>query len=124
MTEQEPARVSIPAGQWAQSRLAAEVWWCGDGWCDCTKPQIVRITPNRDIGYPWVRREVAWEGEFMTDTWTYGPAERELAQFGPLREACARYGTEVPEVARQLPPDLGGCAAAPRPRETAEENDA
>jgi hypothetical protein len=81
-----------PVGEWRRPRLVAEVWWCGDDWCDCTQPQIVRITPNTDAGYPWVRREAVWEGEFLTGTWQYEPAERERLQFGPLREACTRFG--------------------------------
>lgn len=83
--------------RWLTSRLVAKVWWCGDDYCDCTKPLIERITPNHKGGYPWVHREAVWEGEFLTDTYSYDWEERERLQFGPLREACHRFGIGVPE---------------------------
>jgi hypothetical protein len=91
--------MSVSRSEWAEPRLVAELWWCGDDWCDCTKPQIVRITPNTDAGYPCVRRELIWEGEFLAETWLYDWDELERMHDAPLREACARFGVPVPEVA-------------------------
>jgi hypothetical protein len=80
-----------------ETRLEARIWWCGDDECDCTQPVIERITPNLEAGHPWIRREVLWTGEFLTDTWEYDRAQREALQFAPLREACRRLGVPVLE---------------------------
>jgi hypothetical protein len=92
--------MSVAYSEWAVPRLVAELWWCGDDRCDCTQPQIVRLTPNTVMGYPWVHREAVWEGEFLTDTWELSEAEREALHYAPLRGACERLGVQVPEVAR------------------------
>lgn len=81
---------------WLQVRLQARIWWCGDEACDCTEPMIERIKPNLEAGYPWIHRETVWEGEFLTETWIYGPQEREQLQYAPLRAACAQFGVAVP----------------------------
>lgn len=85
---------------WLDTRLEARIWWCGDEYCDCTKPVIERITPNLQAGHPWVHRETVWEGRFLTDTGTYSLAAREELQYAPLREACQRLGVPVPESAQ------------------------
>jgi hypothetical protein len=83
--------------RWNTPRLEAELWWCGDEVCDCTKPQIVRISPGNQ--YPWVKREAVWEGTFLTHTADYSQAEREQLQFAPLREACREHKVAVPDIA-------------------------
>ena len=91
-----------------QPRVIARIWWCGDDYCDCTKPLIERITPNREAGYPWIRREALWSGKFITDTWQYDRAEREELQYEPLREECRRIGIPVPrELIRHLAGPVG-----------------
>ena len=82
---------------WHDTRLVARIWWCGDEECDCTQPVIERITPNLEAGYPWIRREALWSGEFLTDTWEYDQEQREALQFAPLREARQRLGAPMLE---------------------------
>jgi hypothetical protein len=86
--------------RWLEKRLEAQMWWCGDDYCDCTQPVIERITPNHQAGYPWVHRERVWEGEFLTSTEQYSAEEREALQFAPLREACQQFGVTIPDIAR------------------------
>ncbi len=86
---------------WHETRLEARIWWCGDD--DCTQPVIERISPNLEAGYPWIRRETLWAGEFLTDTRKYGQAQREAMQFAQLREACQRLGVPVPEDLYDVP---------------------
>jgi hypothetical protein len=85
--------------QWATGEVRAEMWWCMDEECDCTQPIIVRITPNTQVGYPWVRRELLWEGEFLSATYEYTANQREELQYAPLRAACAERGLPVPDEA-------------------------
>jgi hypothetical protein len=85
--------------EWLRPRLVASVWWCGDDYCDCTKPVIERITPNTNAGYPWIQREQLWEGRFLTRTYEYAHEEREELQYAPLRQACHRLGVAVPSEA-------------------------
>jgi hypothetical protein len=84
--------------RWRTTRIVASFWYCGDDYCDCTKPVIERITPNHQAGYPWIRREELWEGTFLTDTWQREPEEREQ-QRAELREACHRFGIPIPKEA-------------------------
>lgn len=81
---------------WAQPRIVASIWWCGDEWCDCTQPVIERITPNREVGYPWIRRETLWSGKFLSCTSEHTEEERDRLQHEPLREECRRIGIPVP----------------------------
>ncbi len=83
--------------QWLKPRIVAEIWWCGDDYCDCTEPMIVRITPNLKAGYPWIHREVLWSGEFLTETGGYSPEEIRERQYEPLRRECRRFGIPVPK---------------------------
>jgi hypothetical protein len=54
----------------------AQVWWCGDMWCDCTQAQIVERYHN--LKAPgWIVSIGVWEGEFHTDG--EGGAADELA---------------------------------------------
>lgn len=53
--------------EYKKTRIVAEIWNCGDDVCDCNQPQIHRITPNDNCGYPWIKRERLWEGTFQTD---------------------------------------------------------
>ena len=34
---------------WLYPHLEARLWWCEDEECDCTQPQIDRITPNTEM---------------------------------------------------------------------------
>jgi hypothetical protein len=79
-----------PYETWLTTRVRAEMWWCGDEHCNCTQPQIDRITPNHDAGYPWIKRERLWEGEFQSDA----SAEESLAQWRELIAAAEKYGAE------------------------------
>lgn len=85
--------------RWRTSEVVAYVWWCGDEQCDCTEPVIVRVTPNLEAGYPWVRREALWTGQFLSSTFEYSAEERERLQYAPLRAACSSHGVPIPEEA-------------------------
>jgi hypothetical protein len=72
------------------SRLQAYIWWCGDEDCDCTCPQIDRVTPR--AGHPgWINRERLWTGTF------HSRADREESaeQVKELEAAADRYGIEL-----------------------------
>jgi hypothetical protein len=71
--------------EWRRNRLIASIWDCGDDWCGCTRPQVERITPNLESGYPWIRRETLWEGTFETGE---GVTAQQLDE---LKEAATRY---------------------------------
>jgi predicted DNA-binding protein (UPF0278 family) len=73
---------------WASTRLEAIIWWCGDDECDCTQPQIDRVTPNLSEGYPWIRRETVWRGTFHSKP----DADQALAQRAELAVAAAERG--------------------------------
>lgn len=32
--------------------------------CDCHEPQIDKIEPNIEAGYPWIKRQPVWRGTF------------------------------------------------------------
>lgn len=68
--------------EWAQPILEARLWWCEDELCDCYQPQIDRITPNREAGYPWIRREAIWRGTFHSspDAKEFAQMKRELKE--------------------------------------------
>lgn len=71
--------------RWRRPRYFAEMWWCGDEYCDCYQPQIDLVTPNLTVGPPWIRRTRIWEG-------TFASGGEEDGQRDELREACGRMG--------------------------------
>ena len=77
---------------WETERTVAHIWWCGDDECDCIQPVIERITPNREAGYPWIRRETIWAGTFVSrgSYWTDGPDDDALEK--ELQAACQERG--------------------------------
>lgn len=46
--------------------IIAEVWWCGDEWCNCTQAQIVARFRNL-FDSRWIVPVRIWSGEFYTD---------------------------------------------------------
>lgn len=84
---------------WEAERIEGLIWWCGDYECDCIQPQILRISPNREAGYPWVRRETLWEGTFVSIGGTGYPdgVDYETLQ-AELRAACEKvFGIPEPK---------------------------
>jgi hypothetical protein len=73
---------------WATPRLEARMWFCEDEVCSCTQPQIDRITPNLESGYPWIKRERVWEGVFHSNA----DAAELAAQRAALHAAAAERG--------------------------------
>ena len=75
---------------WASSsRLVATIWCCGDEVDGlCYEPQIDRVTPNTEVGYPWVRREAVWRGTFVNEP-EPGECDNLAAE---LRTGAALYG--------------------------------
>lgn len=68
------------------------MWWCGDYYCDCTRPVIQRVTSDVEGVGPF-RFERLWEGTFCSnDT----DRNREL-QWAELREAAERLGVAMPD---------------------------
>jgi len=53
--------------RWRTTRRIAEIWWCGDDVCDCEQAVVDDISPNLDVGYPWIRRERVATGTFFTN---------------------------------------------------------
>jgi hypothetical protein len=67
--------------EWLKEEVYGKLWWCGDEDCDCHQPEIVKVGPDHQRGYP--RREVIilWQGTFMSEPtaedfnqWLYGRA--------------------------------------------------
>lgn len=79
--------------EWARTLLVAGMWSCEDEDCDCTQPQIDRITPNREAGYPWIRREAVWRGTFRSQA----DLDERLAQRAELAAAAAERGITLDE---------------------------
>lgn len=48
------------------SDIRAEVWWCGDEWCDCTQAQVTARFRNL-LDSRWIVPRVLWQGTFFTD---------------------------------------------------------
>lgn len=71
--------------RWEHPKIVGEMWSCEDDYCDCHQPQIDRITPNREAGFPWIKRERLWTGTFKTDGEMDGLWEE-------LKAACAEHG--------------------------------
>lgn len=76
-----------------EARVVGDIWWCGDYVCDCTQPQIHRVT-NRVGHYEYER---LWEGTFVN---AYGDDSERAAQADELREAAARFNL-VPHAERE-----------------------
>jgi len=79
---------------WRAPRLVAGMWFCGDYTCDCTQPQVEEIRPNIEVGYPWIRRAVLWQGTFLSQTDDCEPEERER-QYIELKVAAMEYGISL-----------------------------
>lgn len=48
--------------------IRANVWWCGDYWCDCTQAQITAQFRNAtDYTGHWIVPRTLWEGEFHSE---------------------------------------------------------
>ena len=52
--------------EWESGYVVARMWHCGDEYCNCLEPRIEQVSPNREAGYPWVRRETLWTGTFVS----------------------------------------------------------
>jgi hypothetical protein len=76
----------------------AEVWWCDDEWCDCTRAQIVERYQNlRCPGF--VVRIGIWEGPFHSDGEAGADEElrakrAELRANDPALEARINWGEQ------------------------------
>jgi hypothetical protein len=77
--------------RWRKTWLVAYIWWCGDEACDCYRPIVERLWPNEQSGFPWIRRERVWEGEFVTSP-ELGDMERLKKE---LDEAATRWGIRL-----------------------------
>jgi hypothetical protein len=88
---------------WIRPRYEAVVWWCGDDYCDCYRPQIMLRTPNLTVGPPWDRLTSIWEGTF-----TSGPSGEEYrALKDELAAECElRAIPEGNSYAEDQPPDI------------------
>jgi hypothetical protein len=78
--------------RWETPRLQARIWDCDDD-CDCHQAQIDRVTPNREAGYPWIRRERIWQGTYASfdgGVWPEGMSYEQLEV--ELRQGCEANG--------------------------------
>ena len=77
--------------EWELARLEARLWWCGDEECNCYQPQVTKITPNREAGYPWIHREDVWQGTFISS-----PDMKEMnGLLKELKYAAKRYSIRL-----------------------------
>ncbi len=76
----------------SKTRVIAYMWYCGDD-CNCSEPIVERVTPNLEVGYPWVRRENLWSGDFRSDA----SLEESEKQKQELKEAAVRFEAELLE---------------------------
>lgn len=83
---------AITLDAWEMGWQVAEVWYCDDDECACYQPRIEQVSPNREAGYPWIRRETLWEGTFVS-TGVFGwPEDVTYASLeDELREALKSY---------------------------------
>lgn len=74
-------------------KVRAEMWWCEDYECDCTQPQITRVTkrPYPSVGYNFER---VWEGRFMSRAGEYERTER-AERLNEFRKAAHRLGIRL-----------------------------
>ncbi len=72
---------------WRSTKLVSYIWFCGDDICYCTQPVIERVTPNLSAGYPWIKHERLWEGEF-----TSGPNEDRSHEIPALKKVAKKFG--------------------------------
>ena len=63
--------------QWLCRKLVGYIWDCEDPYCECTRPVIEEITPNLELGYPWIHRKRVWEGSFHNQASMVELAEQE-----------------------------------------------
>lgn len=64
--------------------MRAEVWQCGDEWCDCSQAKIQGANRRSPHGQPWFDL-VLWEGTFRTG-WPYEYDQAMQAEGGPTTE--------------------------------------
>lgn len=85
---------------WDTPRLVAQVWCCGDDLDGlCYQPQIDRVTPNTNVGYPWVKREAVWRGTFVNE-----PDPDEYARLTTeLREGASLHSIPLAEREHYFP---------------------
>lgn len=76
--------------RWRSTRILSYIWFCGDNACYCTQPVVERITPNLLAGYPWIKHERLWEGEF-----TSGQYENRSHEIPELKKAAKKFGIQV-----------------------------
>ena len=67
--------------QWLETYLEARLWYCEDEECDCHQPQIDRVMPNHEAGYPFIQRQRLFSGTFYSR-----PSGTEMAE---LKEQLA-----------------------------------
>lgn len=95
MTETELRKIAEWAGdveRWKRPRIVAQVWGCGDE-CSCYQPEIVRVEPNFEAGFPWIKRTELWKGLFLSEPWD---TPREWAkQAREFKAAAKRYGIRL-----------------------------
>lgn len=90
---------------WETPWLEAFMWSCNDD-CECFQPQINRITPNKEVGYPIVNIDPVWRGNFKCDP---EPAELNFLK-RQLRKEALKHGIYVDE-----PDWYGRIAWIPKP---------
>ena len=73
---------------WQSTKIIAQVWNCGDEICDCNHGVIERITPNESSGYPWIKREMIYDGIFHSNGEGYNEIEKDL------KEAVDRFRSD------------------------------
>lgn len=72
---------------WSQQRIVVRLWRCGAK-CDCVRPEIIEVSPDRNLGYPWVINRQIWAGILVIN-----PDDRSLDEArSQLREATERFG--------------------------------
>lgn len=81
--------------EWAAGYVVAHIWFCGDEECACYQPRVEQVSPNREAGYPWMRRETLWEGTFVTTEGTWGGWPDGI-DFGALVSELKQAAQEYP----------------------------
>lgn len=93
----DPIEYSLAGIRAALERIADALEQANAEDCDCIQPRIERITPNREAGYPWIRREVVWEGTFVCVDSGYPEGVTYETLEDELRAACQEFRIEYPE---------------------------
>lgn len=72
--------------------IDADVWWCGDNWCDCTQAQITaRFRNATDYTGHWIVPITLWQGEFHSE-----------GESGTLAAKRAEVERDEPEMAVRI----------------------